>query len=97
MSIIDNFGQLAFLCLVRFTGKRRLYLIVTFGVFCSTLAISCFGFIYLPSGYNSFDENDASFHLENPNLAYVPMFLLFTWTFFSFCGFLVSYLLIVTS
>lgn len=88
LSLSDNIGQFAFLFLIRFTGKRSLYLTVTTGIFLSTLVISFYGFIYLPIGFNSFDQKNQTFHQENPTLTYVPMVCLFAWSFFSYLGFL---------
>lgn len=88
LSIMDNIGVLAFICLVRFTGKRRLYLSVALGIFLCSLVISLYGFIVLPSGYISFNHQNETFHLENSNLAYIPMVCLFLWSFFSYCGYL---------
>lgn len=45
--------------------------------FLSLLAISCFGFIYLPAGYTSFNHKNVTFVLENRNLAYIPFICLF--------------------
>lgn len=89
LSFIDNVGNVGFVFLVRSTGRRNLYLAMGFGIFLSSLVIALYGFIYLPSGYNSFDHHEHHPpHLENRNLAYVPMICLFAWSFFSFCGFL---------
>lgn len=60
---------------------------MTLGVFLSSLVISCYGFIYLPSGYISFDQTHRTFQLENKDLSYIPVVCLFLWSFFSFCGF----------
>lgn len=87
MSFSDNLSNVAFICLVRFTGKRSLYLLSAFGVFLSSLIISCYGFIYLPKGYVSFNQLDEPFHLDSPNFTYIPMLSLFVWSFCSFCGF----------
>lgn len=88
ISFSDNLAQILFLCLIRFTGKRRLYLFMTFGIFISTLVISCYGFMVLPSGYSSFNQQSESFHLENTELAWIPLVCLFLWSFFSRCGFI---------
>lgn len=88
LSFIDNLGQLVFVCLVHYTGKRPMFLAVTSGVFLSSLVISCYGFIILPNGFNSFDQQNRSFHVDNPNLAYIPLICLFIWEFFSYCSFI---------
>lgn len=91
MSFLDNVANLTYMSLVRFTGKRRLYLTVITGVFLCSFIISCYGFIYLPSGMVSFNLSngtDQISHLENKNLAYIPMVCLWLWSFFSYCGFI---------
>lgn len=91
MTFLDNVANLTYMSLVRFTGKRRLYLTVITGVFLCSLIVSGYGFIYLPSGMVSFDHtNDTQqvSHLENPHLAYIPMICLWLWSFFSYCGFI---------
>lgn len=75
-------ANLLLLFLIRF-GKRRVYLITGFGVFLSSLATACYGFIYLPNIFNSSHQQN-----QNPNLAYIPTVGLFLWCFFSKCGFL---------
>lgn len=87
MSFADNIANIVFMCFVRLSGKRRIYLTMTFGVFLCSLVISCYGFIYLPNGYVSFDQLHQTFHLENKDLSYVPTICLFLWSFCSFCGF----------
>lgn len=82
-----NCADVIFTSLVHFTGKRRLYLTMGTGIFLSSLVIAGYGFIYLPSGYNSFDQNHRSFHLENKNPTYIPLVCLSLWGFFSYCGF----------
>lgn len=73
LSIADNLGNLTFILLVRFTGKRNLYMTMGAGIFFSSLIISIYGFIYLPSGYISFDLQKQSFELDDKQLAYIPM------------------------
>lgn len=87
MSFLIVLANVVFICLVRFTGKRRLYLTFGSGIFVSSFVIACYGFIVLPRGLISFDQRHESFHLDNPNLAYIPMICLFLWSFFSNCGF----------
>lgn len=87
-SFIINLASLIFMCSVKFIGKRRMYLMMGFGVFLSSFIISCFGFIYLPSGFNSFEQQSVPFHLDNENLKYIPLICLFCWNFCSNCGFL---------
>lgn len=86
LNVCDSLGQLTFLCSIRFTGKRHLFLTMASGVFITTFIISCYGFIILPSGCDSFNQQNHSFNLENSNLAWIPMACLFMWSYFSFAG-----------
>ncbi|XP_055302407.1 facilitated trehalose transporter Tret1-like [Sitodiplosis mosellana] len=86
LSLIESLTCGLFTCLIRFTGKRRLYLVAALGAFLSAGAISCYGFIYLPSGYISFDLTHGPFHVENTGLRYIPTICLTLSSFFSFCG-----------
>lgn len=88
MSLLDNVANVIFMCLVRFTGKRRVYLTMLSGVFVCALVVAIYGFIFLPSGYISFDRAHDAFQLENDKLSYIPLVSLFLWSFFSFCGFI---------
>lgn len=88
MSLLDNLANVTFMCLVRFTGKRRIYLTMLTGVFSCALIVTIYGFMYLPSGYISFNQSHETFQVENANLTYVPLVSLLLWSFFSFCGFI---------
>lgn len=88
MSFLEIFATLTFTCLVRFTGKRPLYLTMMFGIFIFSAVLSLYGFILLPMGYISFDSTDQKFHMENTILPYIPLVCLVLWSFFSYCGFL---------
>lgn len=84
--VISTLAQVTFMCLIRFTGKRRIYLTMLLTTFISLLTISCYGFICLPNGFNSFDQQTQSFHLENRNLAYIPTICLYVWHFCTCCS-----------
>lgn len=86
LGILDNLAYIFFMCLLRFTGRRSIYLVMMSGIFLSTLIISCYGFVYLPKGFNSFDQQNSEFHLENPNIAYIPLICLYVWNFTYLCG-----------
>lgn len=74
LSVIDNLGIVAFMCLVCFTGKRRLYLVMATGVFFSALVTAGYGLLFLPSGTVSFDQTLHSVQSEDQNsLAYIPL------------------------
>lgn len=83
--VVDNLGIFCFLMLLRFTGKRRLYLIMLGGVVAITAILSTYGFLYLPLGYNSFDKENY-FVMDNKLLAYIPFVCMILWNFFTFCG-----------
>lgn len=85
VSFVNNIGNIAFLCLLRFTGKRRLYLVMLSGVFLSAIVVCGYGFMVLPGGFNSFDRADSSV-LENSQLGYIPFIAIILWSGFSFCG-----------
>lgn len=57
MSLLDNLANVTFMCLVRFTGKRRVYLAMLSGVFLCALTVTTYGFMFLPSGYISFAQS----------------------------------------
>lgn len=95
MSLFDNLAHLTFIVLVRFVGKRRLYLFCISAVLVSSSVLSWYGFTYLPPGFSSFDQTNSSsvqqeqqqqFHsMHNKDLAFIPMISLMTWSYFSFC------------
>lgn len=76
-----NLGTILFLCLIRFTGKRRLYFFMMTGVFLCATVTSIYGFIFLPTGYSSFSQSEQSFPLEYPNVAYIPFISMILWGF----------------
>lgn len=78
VSVLDNLALITFMCLVRFTGKRRIYLTMLFGIFLCTLVISVYGFIVLPIGSTSFNlSTQSNFQLDNKKLGYIPMIVCF--------------------
>lgn len=83
--VVDNLGIFFFLILLRFTGKRRLYLIMLGGVIGITAILSTYGFLFLPIGYNSFDK-DHYYTMDNQLLTYIPFVCMILWNFFTFCG-----------
>lgn len=87
MSLMDNLANVVFMCLVRFTGKRRLYLTTLTGIFLCAFTVTVYGFLELPSGYISFDSVQfESFEVKDKRLAYVPLVCLLLWSFFTFCS-----------
>lgn len=81
LTLAMNVGNIMFLCLIRFTGKRRLYIFMMAGVFLCAAVTSIYGFIVLPRGYTSFDQSEQSVSLEHPNVAYIPFISIILWGF----------------
>lgn len=88
MSLIEIIASIIFMCLVRFTGKRPMYLTMSLGTFLCAASLSLYGFILLPHGYVSFNQTHEVFHMKNANLTYIPLVALFLWSFFGYCGFI---------
>lgn len=85
LSVTNNVANVAFLCLIRFTGKRPLYLAMLGMAFLSSAIISSYGFAILPNGTNSFDKTVPK-PLEMSGLAYIPFICIILWNFSSNCG-----------
>lgn len=85
VSFANNLGVVGFLTLIRFTGKRPLYLTMLSGIFLLATAVCAYGFIYLPSGYNSFDPTNYV-SMDNKYLAYIPLICIILWNGFSNCA-----------
>lgn len=88
LGFLNVFATVTFMSLEHFLGKRRIYLTVVGLVCTSSLIISIYGFIYLPSGYNSFDKHTSLPELPHPALVYIPTCCLILWSFSSYCGIL---------
>lgn len=84
VNVVNNLANLTFLLLIRFTGKRNLYLILLAMVFLCSAVVCGYGFAFLPIGYNSFDELQ-TFSLENKGLSYIPFVCIILWNFCTFC------------
>lgn len=85
MSFVNNLANVGFIVLIRFTGKRPLYLTMLSGMLVSTAVICVYGFIWLPSGYNSFDQTN-DFTLENKELGWIPFVCIISWSGFTYFG-----------
>lgn len=85
IAIMMNFANLTNLCVIRFTGKRPLYLTMLFVLLLCCAIISGYGFFVLPKGYNSIDKSQ-TFRPENEQLTYIPLVLIIMWSFCSHCG-----------
>ncbi|XP_055308983.1 facilitated trehalose transporter Tret1-like [Sitodiplosis mosellana] len=88
MSFLNNLATVIFIISVRFSGKRRFFLTMLTGIFLCSAILACYGFIYLPTGYISFDQNIESLQPDNGNIHYIPLVCLILWSCFSYCGFL---------
>lgn len=86
LSYVNNFGNISFLCLIRFTGKRYLYLTMLTILFLSALTLCGYGFMTLPNGYSSFQDLSPNFPLENKSLGYIPFVCIVLSSFCTFCG-----------
>lgn len=82
---VCSIANITFMCLVKFTGKRKLYLTMLTGVLLCTITVAGYGFAVLPNGYNSFDQAQ-HFTLENKQLAYIPFIAILMWSFCSYCA-----------
>lgn len=87
-SFLNNLATVIFMILVRFTGRRRFFLTMLTGIFLCSAVLSCYGFIYLPSGFTSFDHEIESLQSDNTSIHYVPLVCLILWSCFTYCGFL---------
>lgn len=85
MSAVNNLANIIFLCLIRFSGKRKLYLTMLTVIFVCSAIVSVYGFVLLPVGYNSFDKSGTILP-ENANFAYIPFVCIILWSFCSYCG-----------
>lgn len=87
-SYVNNLANITFLCLIRFTGKRKLYLpMLAIVVICSAI-VSAYGFAFLPSGYNSFDDKSQIIipTQNTQRLNYIPFVCIIVWSFCSYCA-----------
>lgn len=85
VGFVNNFANIVFLCLIRFTGKRKLYFPMLTMVFLCSAIVSGYGFAFLPSGYNSFDHSQTA-SVGDKNLTYIPFVCIILWSFCSYCG-----------
>lgn len=85
VSIANNLGMFALLVFIRITGKRPLYLTMLSCVLLSAVVVCAYGFIWLPSGYNSFDQTKYV-SMDNEYLSYIPFVGMLLWHGFTCCG-----------
>lgn len=85
LNFVNNLANLMFLCMIRFTGKRKLYLSTLSMVILCSAVLCAYGFLVLPGGYNSFDR-EQWFELRDPQLGYVPFVCIILLSFCSYCG-----------
>ncbi|XP_055303169.1 facilitated trehalose transporter Tret1-like [Sitodiplosis mosellana] len=79
-------ANISYMFLIRFVGKRHLYLTMMTVLCLSTATISSYGFIILPIGYSSYPDISPNFPLDNKNLGYIPFICIISVTFCMFCG-----------
>lgn len=84
INVVNNLANLTFLLLIRFTGKRKLYLTLLALVFLCSAILCGYGFVFLPIGYNSFDKSQ-TFSLPNKQLGYIPFCCIIIWSFCTYC------------
>lgn len=84
-NIVNTFANILVLFLIKYTGKRKLYLSVLMGAFLCTAIISAYGFTILPRGYNSFDKSQFIIP-EDEDFAKIPFICLIVWGFCAGCG-----------
>lgn len=75
LSFAHIVSGIAFICIIRFTGKRLLYLTTFTMALLSSVVIAVYGLIIFPPGYNTFDSIPSG--LVNKNLAWIPFVCLF--------------------
>lgn len=85
VSVANNLGMFALLVFIRITGKRPLYLTMLSCVLLSAAVVCAYGFIWLPNGYNSFDQSNYV-SMDNESLAYIPFVGILLWHGFTCCG-----------
>lgn len=79
-------ANISYLCLIRFMGKRYLYITMLTILFLTTATISCYGFSVLPIGYSSYPDVSPNFPPSNESLGYIPFVCIILVTFCMFCG-----------
>lgn len=82
---INALANVIVLFLIRFTGKRKLYLTALAAAFLCTAVISVYGFVVLPNDYNSFDKSQI-IAPENAKWPKIPFICLIIWAFCAGCG-----------
>lgn len=84
-SFVNTAANILVLFLIKFTGKRKLYLFVLLLAFLCTGIISIYGFSVLPGNYNSFHLSQIV-SPENKQLTLIPFICLIVWGFCAGCG-----------
>lgn len=72
LSYANLLANILCMILLRFTGKRKLYLIMLSIMFMCAATIAMYGFIVLPRGYSSYPHITPNFKLPNKHLGYIP-------------------------
>lgn len=79
-NFVNTAANILVLFLIKFTGKRKLYLFVMLVAFLCTGIISIYGFTTLPNGYQSFELSQIV-SPDNKQLTVIPFICLIVWGF----------------
>lgn len=86
LTCANTFAMLSSMCLIRFTGTRKLYLTMLTILFISAVTICGYGFAILPTGYSSYQEITPNFTLPNKQLGYIPFICIILGSFAAYCA-----------
>lgn len=84
LGVMGVLANIMLLCLVRWMGKRRVYLISMIGTFTCCISLAVYGFLYLPPGWRALVENLNAEIVGHENLA--PLILMIGLAFFTSLG-----------
>lgn len=86
LSYANNLADISSMCLIRFTGKRKLYLTMLTILFLCAITMCGYGYAILPSGYSSYPHITPNFPLPNKQFGYIPFICLFIAGYATFCA-----------
>lgn len=75
------------MCIIKPLGKRKISLLSMTGVCTSVVALAIYSYFVLPAGWTSFDKHPEG-ALNDNNLGYIPMILIFILAFSTSFGML---------
>ncbi|XP_055305851.1 facilitated trehalose transporter Tret1-like [Sitodiplosis mosellana] len=79
-------ADISSISLIRFTGKRNLYLAMLSILFLCAVTICAYGFVVLPSGYSSYPHVTPNFKLPNKQLGYIPFACIILASYAIYCA-----------